>query len=159
MIRNPAIPVRKASADDLDALVALEIATFQGDRISRAQWRRHIASHSASVLVTGRSGRVDGAAVVFRRRNSGRARLYSLAVAVPARGQGLARALLAAAESEAIRCGCETLGLEVRIDNDAAIALYERHGYHRVARLPGFYEDGTDAWRYTRSLTTVPPGR
>jgi ribosomal protein S18 acetylase RimI-like enzyme len=144
--------VRKAAVHDLAALVALESAAFEYDRISRNQWRRHIASDSARVLVAGPRGRIDGAAVVFLRRHSRRARLYSLAVADAARGQGLAKALLAAAEDEARRRGCNALYLEVRIDNRAAIALYERQGYRRAGRLRGFYEDGADAWRYTRAL-------
>lgn len=152
MAPNPAASVRKAAIDDLDALVALESATFETDRISRAQWRRHIASDTASVLVTGPLDRVDGAAVLFHRRNSRRARLYSLAVATAARGGGLAKALLAATETEARRRGCSALYLEVRTDNRAAIALYERQGYRRDACIPGFYEDGADAWRYTKSL-------
>ena len=152
MNRNPAIPVRNAAADDLDGLVALECATFEADRISRAQWRRHIASDTACVLVAGARGRIEGAAVVFHRRNSRRARLYSLAVAEASRGRGLARALLAAAETEALGRGCDALDLEVRTDNPAAIALYEQQGYRRVARLPAFYEDGADGWRYTRNL-------
>lgn len=152
MTRSAATPVRKAAAEDLDALVALERATFETDRISRAQWRRHIASDTACVLVAGPGGRVDGAAVLFHRRNSYRARLYSLAVAAAARGSGLAKALLAFAEAEARRRGCDTLYLEVRTDNAAAIALYEHRGYRRAARLQGFYEDGGDAWQYARSL-------
>ena len=152
MTRNPAISVREAADDDLDALVALECATFETDRISLAQWRRHVASDTACVLVAGPRGRVDGAAVVLYRRNSRRARLYSLAVAETARGRGLAKALLAAAEMEALRRGCDLLVLEVRTDNPAAIALYEQRGYRRAARLPAFYEDGADGWRYTRGL-------
>lgn len=152
MTRNPAIPVRKAAAEDLDALVALECATFEADRISRAQWRRHIASDTVCLLVAGPRGRVDGAAVVFHRRNSRRARLYSLAVAEASRGHGIAKALLAAAATEARGRGCGALDLEVRADNHAAIALYEQQGYRRATRLPAFYEDGADGWRYTRNL-------
>ena len=152
MTRNPAISVREAADDDLDALVALECATFETDRISLAQWRRHVASDTACVLVAGPRGRVDGAAVVLYRRNSRRARLYSLAVAETARGRGLAKALLAAAEMGALRRGCDLLVLEVRADNPSAIALYEQRGYRRAARLPAFYEDGADGWRYTRAL-------
>lgn len=152
MTRSAAVPVRKAAACDLDALVSLELATFESDRISRAQWRRHIASDTACVLVAGPRGRVDGAAVVFHRRNSRRARLYSLAVAGAARGSGLAKALLGAVEAGAVRRGCNVLSLEVRTDNRAAITLYERRGYRRAARLHGFYEDGADAWRYIKNL-------
>lgn len=152
MSPHPAIPVREAVADDLDALVALEQATFESDRISRTQWRRHIGSATASVLVAGPPGRVDGAVVVFHRRNSRRARLYSLAVSAATRGRGLARALLKAAESTARRRGGRMLDLEVRTDNAAAIALYEGAGYQRVACLECFYEDGADGWRYSKDL-------
>jgi ribosomal protein S18 acetylase RimI-like enzyme len=44
------------------------------------------------------------------------------------------------------------LRLEVRIDNAAAIGLYERSGYRRGKRLPHYYEDGADGWRYEKSL-------
>lgn len=149
------VPIRRATRADLDALLALEEASFAGDRIRRAQWRRHIASATATVLVGGRPGVVETAAVVFYRRNARSARLYSLAVSAQARGKGLGGALLSAAEADAHARGCDWIRLEVRLDNPAAIALYQRHGYARVARLPRFYEDGADAWRYAKALATV----
>ncbi|HKT42923.1 MAG TPA: N-acetyltransferase [Rhodanobacteraceae bacterium] len=149
--------IRRATRADVDALLALEEATFDSDRISRAQWRRHIESSSAAVFVGGTPGRADAAAVVFYRRNARTARLYSLAVGSHARGTGLGGALLAAAETDARTRGCTSMRLEVRSDNPAAIALYERRGYRRIARLPGFYEDGADGWRYVKVLTTVTP--
>lgn len=147
--------IHRATPADLDALLALEEASFDVDRISRRQWRRHIDSSSASVLVHGARGAIDAAAVVFHPRHARIARLYSLAVAAHARGQRLGGALLAAAEAVAVARGCTTLRLEVRFDNPAAIALYERRGYIRTARLAGFYEDGADAFRYARALTAV----
>jgi ribosomal protein S18 acetylase RimI-like enzyme len=146
-------PIRRATRDDVDALLALEEATFDSDRISRTQWRRYIGNDSTAVFVSGTPGRIDAAAVVFYRRNSRTARLYSLAVGAHARGTGLGGALLAAAEVDAGARGCTSMRLEVRIDNPAAIALYERRGYARIARLSAFYEDGSDAWRYAKRMT------
>lgn len=144
--------IRRARPADLDALLALEEATFTSDRISRAQWRRHIASSSARVLVSGAHGTIDAAAVVFYRNNARVARLYSLAVHAHTRGRGLGASLLAAAVADARARGCTTLRLEVNTANAAAIALYERDGFARVARLPRFYQDGADAWRYAKTL-------
>jgi ribosomal protein S18 acetylase RimI-like enzyme len=90
--------------------------------------------------------------VVFFRRNSRVARLYSIAVAHAARGRGLGEALLSAAERTALARGCQRLRLEVRQDNAGAIRLYERLGYRRFGAYSGFYEDGADAWRYERKL-------
>jgi ribosomal protein S18 acetylase RimI-like enzyme len=147
--------IRRADAADLDALAALEQATFTSDRISRRQWRHHLTHGNASVWVHGAPGGVDAAAVVLYRRNSRKARLYSLAVAAGARGAGLGGALLGAAEAGARVRGCIGMHLEVRAGNAAAIALYAGHGYTRSARLPGYYEDGADGWRYAKPLAPV----
>ncbi|SRR5579885_261918 len=148
-----AFRIRRARMGDLDALVALEETSFDHDRVSRAQWRRHLRSDSACVRVAERSGRVLGCLLLFLRRGSRRARLYSIAIAQAARGQGLGAALLASAERQARRRGCDAMRLEVRTDNSAAIALYEKRGYIRREREPGFYENGMDAWRYEKPLS------
>jgi len=120
----PPVPkIRRATRADIDALLALEEATFESDHIGRAQWRRYIGSASATVFVSGAHGRADAAAVVFYRRNARAARLYSLAVGTHARGTGLGGALLAAAENDARARGCTAMRLEVRADNASAIAL------------------------------------
>ncbi|MER3547076.1 MAG: GNAT family N-acetyltransferase, partial [Rhodanobacteraceae bacterium] len=142
--------IRRARADDLDALTALEESAFDHDRVSRAQWRRHVASASAAVLVAEKAGKVAGCALLFFRRGSKRARLYSIAISHAARGRGAGAALLQAAEDEARKRGCDTMRLEVRSDNAAAIALYEKCGYSRRRLEPGFYENGAAAWRYQK---------
>jgi ribosomal protein S18 acetylase RimI-like enzyme len=143
--------VRRAVTEDEDALVVLEQRAFRGDRLSRAQFRRHLDSDSALVLVCTEQGRLLGDAVLFFRRGTRVARLYSLVTAPESRGRGVARALLAAAEQQARRRGDE-LRLEVRVDNRAAIALYEGTGYLRFASRRAYYEDGADAWRYRKLL-------
>jgi ribosomal-protein-alanine acetyltransferase len=149
-----AIRIRRARPPDLDELVALEAASFDHDRVSRAQFRRHIASDSAVVLVAEERGQVLGAALLFFRRAAKAARLYSIATAQAVRGRGLGAALLRAAEREARKRGRSVMRLEVRTDNAPAIALYEKHGYVRRKREPGFYENGMDAWRYAKDLAS-----
>ena len=149
---RPATRVRRATSADLDDLVALEQATFALDRMSGRQWRRHLDSPSADVLVAVRERRLVGAAVVFRRHGSDIARLYSIAVAAGERGGGAGRALLAAVERTARRHGCRRLRLEVRSDNVAAQRLYERAGYRAFGVHATYYEDGADARRYEKRL-------
>lgn len=144
--------VRRAEAGDLDALLALEQCSFAGDRMSRAQYRRHLDSDSALILIASQQHQLRGSALLFFRRGSHLARLYSLATDPQARGQGIGRALLDAALDAARRRGCSAMRLEVRIDNDAAITLYERSGFRRIGRYAGYYEDGADAWRYELTI-------
>lgn len=144
--------IRRATPADLDALVTLEEATFDCDRISRRQWRYHLANARATVLVAGSPTHAIAAAMALRRAGSRSARLYSIAVDSAARATGVGGRLLAAIEADAHARGCTAMHLEVRADNAVAIHLYERHGYRRDARLAGFYEDGADAWRYVKRL-------
>jgi len=144
--------IRRATPADLDALVALERAAFTTDHLSPRQYRTHLRSSSAIVLAAVDAPRLLGKAVVFFRRNSDIARLYSIAVADAARGRGIGEALLKAAETAARRHGAQRMRLEVRQDNGAAIRLYERLGYRRFGRYDAFYEDGADAWRYEKGL-------
>lgn len=146
--------IRRATDADLAALVELENASFALDRMSARQLRRHLDSGSARILAATRGSRLAGAAVLFFRRGSRAARLYSIAVAADARGRGIGEALLEAAERAAVRRGCDRLRLEVRVDNAAAQRLYERRGYRRFGRLAAYYEDGHDAWRYEKILDT-----
>ena len=120
--------------------------------MSARQFRRHLSSPNAAVLLAEGDEGLLGSAIVFFRRGSTRARLYSLATSVAARGRGIGKALLAAAESCARERGARTLSLEVRRDNSAAVHLYEVRGYRRSAALESYYDDGAPAWRYEKSL-------
>lgn len=147
------IPVRRAEPADLDALVALEQVSFRGDRMSRAQFQRHLRSDSALLLVAGTSREsLLGSALLLFRRGSSLARLYSIARRADARGCGVGAALFNAVENAAQSRGCCRLRLEVRQDNAVARRLYQRLGYSVIAELPGYYEDGGDGLRYEKAL-------
>lgn len=159
MPATAAVRVRRAELSDLDDLVTLEQASFATDRLSRAQYRRHLDSDSALVLVASANHRrFLGTAVVFFRKGSRVARLYSIATHAQARGKGVGSALLQSVEAHARRHGCTELRLEVRTDNAAALSLYERLGYRRIGALPGYYEDGADGWRYAKPLRNKAGG-
>jgi ribosomal-protein-alanine acetyltransferase len=148
--------IRPARAADLAPLVDLENRVFAADRLSARQWRQHLASDTAAILVADRGGTIIGAAVVFFHASHGIARLYSISVAPEARGAGVGDALLVAAERLARQRAATTMRLEVRADNAAAQRLYERHGYERFGARSRYYEDGCDATRYEKALTAAP---
>lgn len=100
---------------------------------------------------------VVAALVLFTRRNSRSARIYSVVVDPACRGRGLGAMLVRAAEREARRRGCALMSLEVREDNRAARAMYEKLGYGPHAALPAYYEDGAPGLRLRKPLN--PPRR
>lgn len=60
--------------------------------------------------------------------------IHDIAVAPDHRRQGIGRAILQAIAEEGIKLGCCRLTLEVRDDNPAAMALYQRSGFDLCRR-------------------------
>ena len=150
--------IREASVQDVDALVALEQAAFQGDRISRRQFRYLLTrGHARTLVAPGPVGRgLLGYVMLLFSRGTSLARLYSIAVSEAARGMGLGRELVRAAEEVARRNGCADLRLEVRRDNPASLALFRGMGFREFGTIEDYYEDHMGALRLQKSLAPGP---
>ena len=144
--------IRPAEPDDLDTIFALECAAFVGDRLSRRALRRFLYASHRPLLTARASGAVVGYVLVALHARSKSARVYSLAVRGDCARRGVGRQLLLAAERYARAHGLSRLRLEVRYDNQPAIALYEKLGFRSFGRYPGYYADGAEALRFEKTL-------
>jgi ribosomal-protein-alanine N-acetyltransferase len=68
------------------------------------------------------------------------------------RRQGLGHRLMLVAEEHARESAGETLTLEVRPDNTAAIEMYAALGYEHAGIRTGYYADNTDALVMTKRV-------
>lgn len=144
--------IRPAEIRDLDQLVALEERCFETDRINRRRFRHLLTRGHASTLVAEDGGPLLGYSLVLFSRGTALARLYSIAVDPGARGRGVARALLEAAEAEAVARGCVSMRSEVRRDNHTSLSLFRGAGYRQFDEIEDYYEDKMDALRFERTL-------
>ena len=71
--------------------------------------------------------------------------LLSVAVEQAERGKGLAKELMEYCQRELAGQGVKSFFLEVRENNAAAISLYEKMGYEKIAERKGYYADGENA--------------
>jgi ribosomal-protein-alanine N-acetyltransferase len=71
--------------------------------------------------------------------------ILDIAISPELRGRGIARMLLTHAVDLARAKGAQLLELEVRSNNHAAIALYERFGFWRTGLRTRYYEGVDDA--------------
>jgi ribosomal-protein-alanine N-acetyltransferase len=142
--------IRQAELGDLASIVRIEKQSFDRDAWDRELFLDYLARSDRSVfLVAAIDGTVVGYALAFH--SPTRAELHSIAVAPGARGQGIAAALLRRVVLLLSRRGFETVSLNVRLENEAAIRLYRKLGFQRVRRVNGYYEDGAPALRMRRS--------
>ena len=113
-------------------------------QIHAAPWT---ATNFAEALAAGYSAQVgerEGRIVAYGvlMLGPGEAQLLNLSVVPDARRQGLGAELLERFLDDALRLGAAQVFLEVRVGNIAAIALYERAGFVRVARRANYYPPG-----------------
>ena len=144
--------IRPANVRDLDALVALENASFKGDRITRRSFGNLLRGRSSVILADFERGVLRGYVLLFFRAGTRVGRLYSVAVAAAARGHGVGRKLVRAAERETSRRRRDVLRLEIRKDNAASLALFRGAGYTEFGETAGYYEDGIAALRFEKAL-------
>lgn len=78
--------------------------------------------------------------------------LNTLAVGRAWLRRGAASALLGKLFEYAAKSLCREVDLEVNERNEAAIALYRRHGFEAVGRRPKFYNNTDDALLLRRAL-------
>jgi ribosomal-protein-alanine N-acetyltransferase len=147
---------------DLSRCAELEQVLFPGDdpwsldafaaELDRGHFYRGAYDDSGALIG------YAGLAVVGRAPNA-EAEVHTMAVATEHQGRGVGRSLLLALLDHADALDATTF-LEVRTDNDPAIALYEKHGFEIVGLRKRYYQpSGADAHTMRRpARTTVEKG-
>lgn len=133
-----------AGALDVPIIAELMAAAFDsrfGEAWSGAQVAGALAIGDTFAHLARRQGRAVGFSLT--RRLLEEAELMLVAVTPEARGEGIGRLLLNGAMTESRRRGADRMFLEVRANNDGAMALYKAAGFEIVGRRANYYRGAT----------------
>ena len=128
--------IRPAAAADLDAVHAIEVASF-ADPWRREGFRDLMLGGAGRLVVAEADDGVVGFAVSYHAADE--AEIANVAVAPAARRRGIGRALVDAVIAAAEAGGKRQVFLEVRASNAAAQALYAARGFAPVGRRAAYY--------------------
>lgn len=147
-----------AGALDVPLIAELMSASFDkrfGEAWSGAQVAGALSIGDTFAQIARQQGRAVGFSLT--RRIADEAELMLVAVTPDARGSGIGRMLLDGAMTEARRRGASRMFLEVRANNDGALALYKAGGFDAVGRRANYYRGATgerfDAITLARDLS------
>jgi N6-L-threonylcarbamoyladenine synthase len=150
--------IRRATADDLDAIMAIETSVFVTDAWSRELMQAELTAPHSFYLVVERDGAVVAYSGLRAAPSVEDADIQTIAVAPHARRLGLGRALMHQMIAEARSRGARHVFLEVRADNPSAQQLYDSLGFERLGVRPHYYQpDDVDAVVMRLTLQPVPP--
>ena len=146
--------IRPFRMSDLDAVLAIERASFGADAYDRNLFAELFGKCGRLFLVAAARGGIRAYMVTAAavRRATLSAELVSVGVAPACRGQGIASALMRSTLRRLRLRSVRQFSLAVRVSNRQAQALYAKFGFARLRRVRRYYEDGEDALVLRRLL-------
>ncbi len=93
----------------------------------------NVSNPSRHVFIAKKQGEVVGTVTAVEERST--LWITALATSPTHQGQGIGSALLAFVQEEALRKGSEAVMLDVEIDNDKALSVYEKAGFKPVLQI------------------------
>jgi ribosomal protein S18 acetylase RimI-like enzyme len=150
---------RPYQPDDFTQLYAVEEICFQPPfRFSRAYMRQIVTSADAATWMAEENGSITGFAIVQWSIESDETTAYiqTIEVLPQFRRMGVAGELMRRIEDSASKAGARFIWLHVDAENEAAMRLYETHGYTPKGREENYYPRGRAAFVYAKQLKQAP---
>jgi ribosomal-protein-alanine N-acetyltransferase len=145
------VQVRAYEPHDFKALHRLDQACFPpGIAYSNTMLRYFLSLSSAECLVAADGQEIGG--FIVSSVNAPLAHIITLDVAEAHRRSGMGSLLLTAMENKIGAQGVRTILLETAVDNDPAVAFWQRHGYRIEGVLKRYYLGRTDAYEMRKLL-------
>lgn len=147
--------VREARPEDFRELYTLDQACFvPGVSWSKAELSYFLKYPGNFTIVAEDAAGIAGFAIagLQLRRGKPLGRLITIDVRAEQRRRGVGHTLLTRIEERLYSLGAVAILLEVAVDNESAQAFYERHGFVRTGRIPGYYLGRIDALTMERAL-------
>lgn len=142
---------RPLTAADLPRLAELERDLFSASAWTEGMLAEELEAPGRSYVGIDDDGVLVGYAGLWF--DGDVAQVMTLGVAPAAQRRGVGTALLAALLDQARDLGAAAVLLEVRVDNAAALALYERHGFVVLGRRRRYYQpEDVDAFTMRLAL-------
>jgi ribosomal-protein-alanine N-acetyltransferase len=139
---------------DFEEVYRLDQACFEpGIAYERSELRRFLSLSTAQAVVVEVGGRIVGFAVGYLSVHQ-LGHVVTLDVAEENRGRAIGSALLTELLRRFEAAFVVEVKLEVDMENEAAIAFYERFGFGRKRRLPDYYGPNRPAWEMRLKLKT-----
>jgi len=137
---------------DIEEVVLLEAQLFPEDSWTAELFWSELSQvpDSREVMVAVQDNHIVGYVSLRFVGNEGD--VNTIAVSPEHQGQGIGRTMLEWLESTAEKRGITQIFLDVRSDNESAIAMYNNHGYERIDQRRDYYATDVHAFVMRKRL-------
>ena len=157
---SPGFVLRPYRATDFDTLVAVDQTCFSNAiAYGRREMKAYLQAPGANCIVAEISGgrpqseaSENIAGFILTERDAEFAHIITLDVLERFRRQSVGSLLLQAAEKHEASLGAREMYLETATTNNAAIALWRKHGYRENGTIENYYGRGQHAFEMQKQL-------
>jgi ribosomal-protein-alanine acetyltransferase len=135
--------IESASIRHLDKLHEIETECFDKEAFTKQQIASLLTDYNSISLIAKINSEIVGFIIgmIYYERNAPVGHILTIDVAPAYRLHGIAQKLLREIEKIFKEKGSRACRLEVREDNVAALRLYQKFGYKKIAKLKNYYEN------------------
>jgi ribosomal-protein-alanine acetyltransferase len=135
------VTVEDASIGHLDRLYEIEMECFEKEAFTKKQIAQLLMDYNSVGLVAKEDDKILGfiIAMIYVDRNASSGHILTIDVSPAHRRKGIGQMLLQEIEKILFAKSVRACHLEVREDNVAAISLYRKLGYQKIAKLKNYY--------------------
>jgi ribosomal-protein-alanine acetyltransferase len=125
----------------LDRLYEIETECFEREAFTKQQIAHLLTDYNSVSLVAKANAEIVGFIIgmIQIERNALMGHILTIDISPTQRQRGIAQKLLQEIEEIFKRKGVKACRLEVREDNAAALSLYQKLGYKKIAKLKNYY--------------------
>jgi len=145
--------IRHATSEDFPVLLEIDTASFPEETAYNSKELSYFMNQTgAETIVLERGGTVAAFLIVEVDNRKRTGTVVTLDVREDSRRLGYGSQLLQRAEEIVTEHDAWQFRLQVDVNNEGAIAFYEKHGFQRFRKLSRYYADGHDAWLMIKTL-------
>ena len=129
---------------DFDTLWEIDQTCFPAEiAYSRKEFSHYLRSVRATCILAVEESRILGF-ILGEHHPAHRGHIITLDVIPSARAQGIGSMLMNEIETRLRAAGCDSILLEVAVDNSLAMGFYKRHGFSVLKTLRRYYPGDLD---------------
>ena len=131
---------------DLDEIYAIEIECFGNESFSLLEYRRLLSNHNSIPIKAIVKESIIGFVIGVYQMRIRSCTVVTINVKPRFRKKGVGFELMKSLEKGLERLKCGEVILQTRVNNTAALNLFDKLGFSKTSRLLNYYPNGTDGF-------------
>ena len=139
---------------DLEELYAIELECFGNESFSYLEYRRLLSSHYSIPIKAVIKKRIIGFVIGMHQMSNRSCTIVTINVKPRFRKKGVGFELMKSLEKGLETLNCREVTLQTRVNNTAALALFDKLGFSKTSRLLNYYPNRTDGFEMKKIMQT-----